>query len=223
MTSEEIAYWFFRLNGCATITNFVLHRDTRGPQKTEFDIVAVRFPFRLELPGAARPMEDHTCFCFPSKHVRLILAEVTAKPCKLNPPWTDPSCRNMQRVLSHLGVVLAEDIEEAAESLYRSREFKNDHLWISLFCIGTKRGNGPELQPPVVQLLWEEVLGFIYSRMRDYRRPKADKPQWDETGQRLYGLAQERGNEQGFIAAVKKEAGLPGGQGGRGTAITSAT
>ena len=53
MNPETIAYWFFRLNGCATITNFVVHPDRRGSQRTDVDVLAVRFPQQAgELPEA---------------------------------------------------------------------------------------------------------------------------------------------------------------------------
>jgi hypothetical protein len=49
MNPEKIAYWFFRLNGCATITNFVVHPDRRGSQRTDVDVLAVRFPYWHEI------------------------------------------------------------------------------------------------------------------------------------------------------------------------------
>lgn len=30
---EQVAFWFFRLNGCATIVNFVVHPDRRAPSR----------------------------------------------------------------------------------------------------------------------------------------------------------------------------------------------
>ena len=41
---EKIAYWFFRINGCLTITNFLVHHERRGHFSTEVDVLAVRFP-----------------------------------------------------------------------------------------------------------------------------------------------------------------------------------
>src|SRR2546423_1250095 len=46
---ELLADWFFRLNGCATIQNFVLHPNLAGSQRTDVDLIAVRFPYRNEL------------------------------------------------------------------------------------------------------------------------------------------------------------------------------
>lgn len=55
VTPEAVGYWFFRLNGCLTTTNFVLHPDRRGPQRTDADVPAERFPHRSELADT----DDH--------------------------------------------------------------------------------------------------------------------------------------------------------------------
>jgi len=49
LNPDTVAYWFFRLNGCSTITNFVVHPDRRGSQRTDVDVLAVRFPYRHEI------------------------------------------------------------------------------------------------------------------------------------------------------------------------------
>ena len=51
MYPKMIAYWFFRLNGYANITNFVVHPDRRGSQRTDVDVLAVRFPYWHEIPA----------------------------------------------------------------------------------------------------------------------------------------------------------------------------
>jgi len=49
ITSEQLAYWYLRLNGFLSISNFVVHPDTGGQQRTDVDILGVRFPYRAEL------------------------------------------------------------------------------------------------------------------------------------------------------------------------------
>jgi hypothetical protein len=47
LSSERVASWFFRLNGCLTIDNFILHPDFINPsgrQRTDADVLGVRFP-----------------------------------------------------------------------------------------------------------------------------------------------------------------------------------
>jgi hypothetical protein len=46
--AEELAYWYFRLNGFFPITNFVLHRGAGMPHPADVDLLAVRFPYISE-------------------------------------------------------------------------------------------------------------------------------------------------------------------------------
>jgi hypothetical protein len=56
---ERVAYWYFRLNGFLQIENFVLHPAGGGSQRTDADLLAVRFPDRKELLfDHAEPMQD---------------------------------------------------------------------------------------------------------------------------------------------------------------------
>lgn len=57
--SEQVANWYFRLNGFMTIPGFVVHPDLREwetPQRTEADIIGVRLPFSCEY--ADKKMKD---------------------------------------------------------------------------------------------------------------------------------------------------------------------
>jgi len=45
---EKVAYWYIRLNGFFQIENFVVHPERRGGQRTDADLLAIRFPFRAE-------------------------------------------------------------------------------------------------------------------------------------------------------------------------------
>jgi hypothetical protein len=79
---EKLAYWFFRLNGCFTIENFVVHPDLGGGQRTDADILGVRFPHRQE--GLADSMVDHEAVL--SDHPLIFAAEVKLHKCELNGP-----------------------------------------------------------------------------------------------------------------------------------------
>lgn len=88
-----MAYWYFRLNGFLQIENFVIHPGGRGSQRTDADLLAVRFPHRAEfLLDRREPMRDDECTLRLSpKVIDIVIAEVkTNDPCKLNGPWTAP-------------------------------------------------------------------------------------------------------------------------------------
>lgn len=84
----------FRLNGCLTIVNFIVHPDLIRPdeprdQRTDADILAVRFPHRCELFTSGQPMRDHEVFDSGGL-IDLVIAEVKHGRCRLNGPWTRP-------------------------------------------------------------------------------------------------------------------------------------
>lgn len=48
---EELAYWYFRLNGFVPMSNFVLHQD--GKVGSDCDLIAIRFPYVYEKVGGS--------------------------------------------------------------------------------------------------------------------------------------------------------------------------
>jgi hypothetical protein len=124
MTTEDLATWYFRLNGFFTITNFVVHPSRRGSQRTDADIVGVRFPYRSEFPDG--PGGDEPDFTRIENRPYLVIAEVKRGLCRLNGPWTDAARQNIHAVLRNLGPFPQERIEEAALALYGQGVFECD-------------------------------------------------------------------------------------------------
>lgn len=198
---EDLAYWYFRLNGFLTIKNFVVHPDTGSGQRTDVDIIACRFPYRAEL--ITKPMEDDARLVIPSKRILIYLAEVTQKPCKLNGPWTRDSDGNMQLVLRSLGAFPHEEIDCIAKCLYDSGYFENDKYRISLICLGSSENRElKKIFPEVPQIIWQHVLEFIYQRFDNYREQKLNHSQWDFVGQKLFNLYRRLHNQAEFIQQI---------------------
>lgn len=205
MKTEELALWYFRLNGFFTITNFVLHPSRRGPQRTDADIIGVRFPHRSEFPDA--PGGDESEFARQDKSY-FVIAEVKRSVCQLNGPWTDSNRENIQAVLRDLGAFPPDDIERVAESLYKNGVFNGAKLYCSLFCMGDEKN--PDIAtsyPQMPQRTWKEILGFIFDRFQTYHVRKADHDSWDEIGKGLWS-AWSGTTRPEFIAKVRQEIGL---------------
>jgi hypothetical protein len=184
---EKVAYWYFRLNGCLTIPNFVVHPDRGRDQETDVDIIAVRFPFRAE--NLLRPMKDDPDIARDGLRTRIIFAEVKTSVCSLNGPWTNKDRRNMQRLLSAVGVFPKDMIESVAQSLYERGFYNDSHYHTSLFCVGSVRN--PQVTadyPDVPQKTWDQVAEFIFNRFAMYKDQKVSHQQWDETGKRLWDV-----------------------------------
>ena len=191
LTTESVAYWFFRLNGCLTITDFVVHPDPvdhhrQAGQRTDADILAVRFPYRAEFfhTNQGAPMEDHQSLTPDGVRIDVIIAEVKASRCKLNGPWTNPARENMQRVLYAIGPFVQASVPTIADALYRDFIYRDEEFRVRLFAIGNAKS--AKLHSSVVQMTWNDILGFIYQRFSIYQRVKADHSHWDDAGKYLY-------------------------------------
>lgn len=200
LTTESLAYWFFRLNGCLTTVNFLVHHERRGYQGTDVDILATRFPFRQELAMSNRPMQDHPVFSVDGL-IDVIIAEVKSGRCALNGPWTDSDKSNMQRVLYAVGVFPPSLVERAAQSLYSDHYYQDARCRLRLFALG-REINRDLAATHVVQLTWDQIIEFIHSRLRTYRDEKSQHSQWDKVGQWLYHRANEHRQVDQFAREV---------------------
>ena len=57
-TLDAVAEWFLRLNGFFTVVNFVIHPiepNEASLQRTDADVVGVRFPYRQEIVSGRVP------------------------------------------------------------------------------------------------------------------------------------------------------------------------
>lgn len=119
--SERVAYWYFRLNGFFQIESFVVHPERSGSQRTDADLLAVRFPFRAErlFDNPADIMADDVELLALSRAlIDIVIAEVkTKRPCTLNGPWTRPDKQNVHRVLAAIGCLPSDQIEAAAADI----------------------------------------------------------------------------------------------------------
>ncbi len=179
LSSEKITYWFFRLNGCLTIENFIIHPDfVYQPdvvQCTDADLLAVRFPYRKEPYHYDDPMEDHELFLV--NKTQLYIVEIKKSGyCRLNGPWTITVRENMERVLSAIGFLPRDLIPEASKQLYETYEFESEKYRIQLIAIAKKRS---DKLPEKIQFTYSgDILPFIYCRFDKYIRVKSSHPQW---------------------------------------------
>ena len=184
---EKLAYWFFRLNGCLNLTNFLIHHESRGREGTEVDVLGVRFPYRSEFALSGRPMDDHEIFKGREKKLDIIIADSKTGLCDLNDSWLLPKFKNMARILFVLGVFPADSICTISGRLYSEGFYEDDHTRINLYSLGTRRNEN--LPHTVIQLTWEEVLLFVHGRFVMFEDYKRQHDQWDSTGKELFRKA----------------------------------
>ena len=204
LDAEKVAYWYFRLNGFLQIENFVVHPERGGSQRTDADLLGIRFPFRAERlfddPNDIMT-DDLRCLALSGDLIDVVIAEVKTGRCALNGPWTLQERQNVHRVLAAIGCLPPDGIEAAAADIYRSGFHLSDTpLRIRLVAVG--RDHSEELAaeyPEVTQLLWAEMLAFIWNRYHHYRRQKTQVQQWDPVGRKIKRLADQSEDAQDFI------------------------
>ena len=207
--AEELVNWYLRLNGFLTIPNFILHPSRPGPQRTDADILGVRFPFRREFENSDC---DDRKLGYSSTEPSLFIVEVKTSEIDLNEPWQNPEKANINKVLNDLGFFESdEQTASVAEALYNAGQHEGERHYCSLLFIGNVDTNRiPEQYSSVPKILWKDIIEFIHGRFRRFVRIKANHDQWDEFGKKIYEFTEAHESLPEFEAKVREYCLLPG-------------
>ncbi|MBI1280143.1 MAG: hypothetical protein GC179_18585 [Anaerolineaceae bacterium] len=200
---EQVAYWFFRLQGCLTITNYMLHRfDEKGKAYSDGDVIAVRFPYREE--GSMHCEESH----FSSTKIDFSIVEVKYRnsPTTLNDSWTFTyGDKTLRAILERTGLFQSgKTLDEIVTRLYKDWIYENDSHRVRVLTVAKNIVETPTAEMPLSvsqQLTWKHhVLPFIHKRFTRHADYKNYHPQWDKSGQQLYEWSiRHRNDENRFI------------------------
>lgn len=206
--AEEFASWYLRLNGFLTIPNFVLHPNRPGPQRTDADIIGIRFPFRKEFPGGD---VDDSLLKLSASKPSLYFAEVKSRQMDLNEAWQNRDKKNINRALLAIGLLKSEkSVRETADALYSKGTYDGKSYYCSLLFIGNvDEGRIPSRYDLVPRILWSHIINFVHCRFREFLRIKSDSQQWDDVGKELYRLAECHSELGDYEAKVRCVFGLP--------------
>lgn len=189
-SAEQIAYWYFRLNGFLLTDNFYVHPRREGGARTDADLLAVRFPHRAErlFDDSNDIMVDDAELLFLTRdRIDVLMVEVKEGKCQINGPWTESSHQNIQRVLSAIGCVQHNQINNVARILYKEGYFDDgDMVRVRLVAFGRAVDEMITAKyPQVSQITVEGALRFIYHRLQRYWRQKRDTQHWNAVGHLL--------------------------------------
>lgn len=169
--SEQVASWYFRLNGFLSIPGFVVHPDVVRPTpRTEADLIAVRFPHSREVIDG-RPMndDDRLVKMANNRQVLFLLVEVKLSLCKINGPWSDSKQGNMQRVIRRLGFADDAKVETIAAAMYDNLRWEGDGTVLQYVAVGKRRNDGKGRQyPELSQVTWEHIASFLFERFEQF-------------------------------------------------------
>jgi hypothetical protein len=184
---DRLAYWYFRLNGFLTTENFVIHPERGHDQRTDADVLALRFTDRVE-GGKNAPLGDDPVVAECATPINVVIAEVKRGRCGLNGPWTNPEAGNMREVLRAIGCVPFVKLGDASSALFSGGSWSHGPVSIRLFALGEY----PDEQLPLPQeqqIAWEHVIMFVLERFRGYRNRKSAVGQWADDGKKLQEAA----------------------------------
>lgn len=206
LSTERVAYWYFRLNGFFQMENFIVHPERgRGGQRTDADLIGVRFPFRADryVDTPEHPIQDdQDTLSLEEGWTEMVIVEVKRNDsCTLNGPWTNPDNQNVQRVLAAIGCFETDRLDDVAAPIYDAGIFKDEERKQRLRLIAVGREKNGKLQddfPAVLQITWREILKFIGCRLYKYRSPKSDNKQWDDQIKLMQEIVQDCVNGQEF-------------------------
>ena len=204
---EDLSNWYFRLNGFLTIPNFILHPQKPGSQRTDADLVGIRFPFRKEFGG---DQIDDPKLCCSSTKPSLFIVEVKTKEVDLNNTWICRPKGNINKLITDLGILEEpKKIAEVSRALYESGQFDGEYYWSFALVGDIDAGKVSDCYESVPRRFWTDICEFIHQRMRTYCRLKTDHSQWDCFGKKLYELAKKYAEEDDFEKQLRLLCGLP--------------
>jgi hypothetical protein len=192
--AEEVANWYFRLNGFLQIPGFVLHSEVRRQQISDADILGVRFPFSHETLHEVRMTDDRwiSQSTLPGQ-VLFVIGEVKVGKCGVNGPWTDRTRGGMEKVIRRIGFAPDEMTQAIADSLYNQLVWQNDDFAVQYVAIGASSNH--ELSTrfrKLKQLVWPEIAAFLFERFGGFGPIKGVPTQWPRFGKEFARAVERR-------------------------------
>ena len=188
--AEDVAQWYFRLNGFFLIPGFIVHPDApRQTPRTEADLLGIRLSGSTEavwrrsrgdhFRGGIAPtsMKDHQVLLDTAKvgtvprHL-IAMVEVKAGTCNINGPWSDKSGyaegrepTNMERALARVGFGNRSQVHAVAGEMFKSLRHEGAEFVVQYFAVGRTRSSElQEFYPRLVQITFDQIGTFLRDR-----------------------------------------------------------
>jgi len=214
--SETFVRWYLRFNGYLGVENLVVHEPTPGavPQGAEFDVVAVRFPFSLEIPGFELPRDPRLAEIESQRLINVVIGEVKGgKKPELNDPWRAEAddavqLRRLKYLVRWIGLYERdEEVEKVAKDLRRAGKSELAHA-IRVVYFGA-RPSKQAADRSIPQILLPDIASWIVnSRAGSWAQQqvatRSAHDQWDELIKNVWNLADPAlpGTPEGKIASI---------------------
>lgn len=184
--TEELVEWYLRLNGYFIIPNYILHPLMPcGSQRTEIDLLGVRFPYQSELvcddEGKKLPMENDGRL-IDNRYVDCLIVSVKGakSEAEVNRAIKDP--QNLKDVIKRFGFVKSENIiDDITNKLLKEKKVLWKKYQVRFLGIAGRINPHSETK----QIIFKEIVEFILTRFRTYNLHKVDTEQWSGFGKEM--------------------------------------
>ena len=171
--AEEVAAWYFRLNGFFIIPSYIIHKDYCAPTpKTEADIIGVRFRHSAEYIRNKRLEDDSiiltACQVDGALGNLFALVEVKSGVCAINGPWSKPEEKNINRAIERIGFVEKGQIDSISATLYEYYRWEDSHNVIQYFCVGSASDPTLSSKGKIIQITYQDIANFLFKRFRNF-------------------------------------------------------
>ena len=191
MRAEEVAQWYFRLNGFFLIRGFIVHPDhAKDKDKdkgalTEADLLGIRLRHSTEkywksahnknkssnVPDDALLTDINKDSC---KHLA-VMVEVKSGLCAINGPWThgigldNKSKSNMGRALMRMGHIPPGEINDGVSKMHQHLRYESNEFVTQYIAIGrTVDSNLRDKYPRLIQITFDNIGSFLCTRFKSF-------------------------------------------------------
>lgn len=192
---ETLARWYLRFNGYLGVENFIVHesRPGRVTQHTEFDVVAVRFPYSKEV--ADFPFPQHEKLEVSDTFIDFVVAEAKPRKIRLHRAWKsnrigeeDPLAYLIRWLGSFKDESTVREIAENFRTNYSAE--KAGYRFRLIYFVGTASRQLPRAIP---QITFGEIAEFLIARTLCYSvhglGPRSHRNQWPKLIKNIWDFA----------------------------------
>ena len=154
--AEELAYWFFRLNGFFMISNYVNHRSHNLRYTHDTDLLAIRLPYVRESVG-----QYYSEKFIDEKNYGLII-EVKSSYYNCDSIFSDKKI--LKENIERLGLLI--DVDRVVELLFESKDYEDDNIKIMKILIAKDIRESPKYSV----ITFEEILDYIRRKKELFRK-----------------------------------------------------
>jgi hypothetical protein len=196
---ELVVDCYLRLNGYFIVNNFILH-DQHGGQKTEVDLIGVRFSNQVEIiedsEGKLRVLENDLKLVRNDDFVDVVIAEVKKGEADINGPFKKEEV--LEYILNWSGCLDDGERVEAIKCLKRKEDFRTSdgRVRVRFVCFGEPS----RIRCKQITLL--DALKFTRERFKKYGDYKTHSDQWTGVMKYVYTFARSAISDKDLLMKI---------------------